>query len=52
MKTKSWDIFLHGKKIDTVFYTEDCDSDYVRRSLIGHDGYNSEIVVRRGKYTL
>ena len=45
----AWDIFLNGKHIDTVFYAPDCDRDYVRRSLINHDGYDSRIVVRRSR---
>ena len=35
------------KLIDTVFYTKDCDAEYVRRSLINHDGYPVDIRVRR-----
>jgi hypothetical protein len=41
----------HGqwRLIDTVFYTEDCDRDYVRQSLIVHDGYSQNIqIVKRG----
>ena len=45
----SWDVILNGKVIDTVWFTKDCDADYVRRSLIGHDGYDYRITVRRGK---
>lgn len=32
--------------IDTVFYTKDCDAEYVRQSLINHDGYPFDIVVK------
>ena len=32
---------------DVVFFTEDCDADYVRRALIDHDGYPSSTVVER-----
>lgn len=42
-----WDVFLNGKKINTVFYTPDCDAEYVRTTLINHDGLDSRIVVRR-----
>lgn len=42
-----WDIYLRGRWIDAVFYNPDCDADYVRRSLIEHDGYNPAIVVRK-----
>jgi hypothetical protein len=44
-----WDVYLNGKKIDTVFYTPDCDAEYVRTTLINHDGYNPSIVVKRAK---
>lgn len=43
-----WDI-LNGKVIGSVWFTKDCDADYVRRSLINHDGYDSQITVRRVK---
>ena len=46
---KAWDVFVKGRWIDTVFYTKDCDADYVRRSLINHDGYDSRIVVRTAR---
>jgi len=44
----SWRVYLKGKLIDTVFYTKDCDAEYVRDSLINHDGYHPEIVVKQG----
>ena len=31
--------------VDTVFYTSDCDAEYVRNSLINHDGFPATIVV-------
>ena len=31
--------------VDTVFYTKDCDAEYVRKTLIEHDGYASSIIV-------
>jgi hypothetical protein len=44
----AWLVLVGARHIDTVFYTPDCDADYVRRSLIEHDGYASRIrVVRR-----
>lgn len=45
----AWDVILNGKVVDTVWYTKDCDADYVRRSLIDHDGYNPNITVRRAR---
>ena len=39
------------KKIDTVFYSEGDKTiaEEVKRSLINHDGYDSDIIVKRGK---
>jgi hypothetical protein len=44
---QAWNVYLRGRLIDTVFYNRDCDSEYVRQSLINHDGYDYRIVVRR-----
>lgn len=46
---KAWDVYLNRKWIDTVFFDGDLDEDYVRRSLINHDGYHPSIVVRKSK---
>lgn len=35
--------------IDTVYFTDDVDADYVRFSLIRHDGYSGEIYVEEVK---
>ena len=42
-----WNVYLNGKKIDAVTFNDDCDKDYVSRSLINHDGYDTGITVRR-----
>lgn len=44
-----WDIYLGKKKIDTVYYTPECTEEYVRESLINHDGYPDNINIRRSK---
>ena len=50
---QAWNVYLYGKCIDTVFYQKSCDSDYVRRGLVEHDGYDPAITVRRcNKYRL
>lgn len=56
MGTIAWKVMLPSTKpggrvkhINTVFYTEDCDADYVRTSLINHDGYDPRIEVRKEK---
>lgn len=46
---RAWDVFLGKTLVDTVFYTKDCDAEYVRRSLINHDGYDSRITVRAAR---
>ena len=45
MKQKKWDVYLHGKLIDSVFYDADCDKDYVLDGLVNHDGYDPNIEV-------
>ena len=44
----SWNVYLRGRWIDRVWYQSICDAEYVRTSLINHDGYNPEITVRKG----
>lgn len=45
----AWLVFLRGHYVTTVFYTPDCDAEYVRSTLINHDGYSPSITVRRAK---
>jgi hypothetical protein len=47
MKMIFWNVYLNGKLIDSVPYTEDCDHDYVLRGLIDHDGYNPGITIKK-----
>jgi hypothetical protein len=46
MPSIAWNVYLNENLIDTVFFTGDCDADYVYRALVDHDGYDSRIVVR------
>jgi len=47
---RAFDIFLYGEEIDTVFYSKPFpDVDEVKNSLVNHDGYSSEIVVKERK---
>jgi len=46
-KQIAWNIYLMGKKIDTVYYDKNCDSQYVKESLINHDGYHPNIEVKK-----
>jgi|14_taG_2_1085336.scaffolds.fasta_scaffold29376_4 hypothetical protein len=49
-----WDVYsrfgwmVDGRivRTDTVWYSADCDADYVRRSLIDHDGYPRDLIVQ------
>lgn len=43
---RKWAVFLDGKWIDTVFFLPDCDKDYVLNSLINHDGFHPNIVIK------
>lgn len=44
----AWDVFLNGKEIDTVWSTEQNAED-MKRSLVNHDGYDPNIVVKMAK---
>lgn len=45
----AWNVYLNGRKIDTMFYSGKVDAEEVRRSLINHDGYDARIVVRKDR---
>lgn len=47
-KLRVFDVFLRGKEIDTVFYSQWSKEteDDVKRSLVNHDGYDPAIVVK------
>lgn len=45
MNYKSWDVYLNGKLIDTVFFVKGVTKDYVYRSLVEVDGYDKNIIV-------
>lgn len=49
MKHQSFNVYLKGKLIDTVFYGPNIkiDSKEVRDSLVNHDGYHPMIEVRK-----
>jgi hypothetical protein len=48
---KPWGGMSNGRLyyVDTVFYTSDCDAEYVRKSLIEHEGFPSTIEVFKRK---
>jgi hypothetical protein len=41
-----WDIYLDGQLIDSVSFEYDIDEETVKSSLINHDGYDPNIIVR------
>ena len=45
-------VYLGRKCIDTVFYTPDCNAEYVRDSLVNHDGYDYRIIVSQSKWNV
>lgn len=47
MKSIGWNVYLRGRKIDTVWFDADMTADDVKRSLVNHDGYDAAITVRR-----
>jgi hypothetical protein len=49
-RSRAWEVQRGPYLLDTVFFTPDCDAEYVRKSLIEHDNYPSDIMVslRRG----
>ena len=41
------EIYISGIHVDSVFYSANMDLEEVRKSLIEHDGYQSDIEVKR-----
>lgn len=42
-----WFIYLGSKKLTEVYFNLDCNKEYVKESLINHDGYPSNITLNR-----
>jgi hypothetical protein len=40
----AFDVYLNGRKIDTVYFNEKCGVDYVRDCLVNHDGFHCGII--------
>jgi len=48
MKKGIWfEVWLYGECIDEVFYTYNMTCNEVYKSLVEHDGYDSNIEVRK-----
>jgi hypothetical protein len=41
-----WDVYFRGAKINSVFFTPDCDKEYVLKALINHDGFHPDIKIK------
>ena len=48
MKHQAWEVYIGQRWIDTVFFQADMDAEDVKRSLVEHDGYSSNIRLKRG----
>ena len=48
---KAYNVYLNGRKIDTVFYGDavKVTAADVKRSLIDHDGYDPRIIVNKAR---
>jgi hypothetical protein len=49
---QAWNVYRPShygnlRHIDTVFYTADCDAEWVKDTLVSHDGYRPDIIVRK-----
>ena len=47
-----WDIYLDWQLIDSVSFEYDIDEETVKSSLINHDGYDPNIIVRLAQWKL
>ena len=47
---QAWNVYSGGKKIDTVFYDSNIDKEDVKRGLVDHDGYDSNITLKRESF--
>jgi hypothetical protein len=45
----AYTVYLRGREIDTLFYNSPMDVEEVKRDLINHDGYDSNIEVMMEK---
>jgi hypothetical protein len=45
LRYNDWNVFLHGRLIDTVCFTSGCDRAYVYQNLVNHDGFDPSIKV-------
>jgi phage major head subunit gpT-like protein len=46
---QAWHVILGSRVLDTVFYQARCDAQYVKQTLVEHDGYSPAIRVKRAR---
>lgn len=46
MAQRAWRVWLNQRHLTTVWFDSDMGPQEVKRSLVEHDGYNPNIVVR------
>ncbi|ADD65092.1 hypothetical protein PAK_P100096 [Pseudomonas phage PAK_P1] len=46
---QAWNVYQNGQLIDTVFFDIMCAAEEVRKSLVNHDGYPSDITVEEAE---
>lgn len=49
---QAYDIYLGDRLIDTVFFQNGVDENYVKDALVNHDDYHPLIVVKAAKETV
>lgn len=42
-----WNVYLKGKLINGVHFTQDCNAHDVKIALVKRDGYDNNIIVKR-----
>ncbi|ADF58141.1 hypothetical protein PJG4_147 [Pseudomonas phage JG004] len=48
-KMQAWNVYQNGQLIDIVFFDIMCGTEEVRKSLVNHDGYPSDITVEEAE---
>jgi len=43
-----WNVYLGDCLVTSVWYSKDCNKEYVKRTLIEHDGHNPDIEIKKG----
>jgi hypothetical protein len=46
MSMIAYEVYENQNYIDTVYFTKDCDEQYIKDTLINHDGYPANIVLQ------